>query len=126
MNLARLHEQALSKYASVKGRLDRHREHIATGVMRLVGTAEAAAGGATAAAIDYYMNGQPKAGVSSAMVGPVPVVAASALVGTGVAILAGKEEWAGHLANFSAGLGAASAYAETLQFLQAMPASKTA
>lgn len=121
-SLAKLHEQALSKYQSVKNRLDSHKETISTGVMRLVATAEAATGGAAAAAIDHYLG----ANGAAAMVGPVPVVAAAALGGTALAIMGGKEEWASHVANFASGLGAASAYVETMSFLNGMAAAPAA
>lgn len=119
-SLAKLHEQALSKYSSVKRHLDTHKETLQTGVMRLVGAAEAAAGGGVAAAFDHYFGDGTGA---PAMVGPVPLVAATALAGTAVAILAGKDEYGVHLANFFSGMGAASAYAETMTVLKALPAA---
>jgi hypothetical protein len=124
-SLATLHEQALSKYQSVKNRLDSHKEAISTGVMRLVSAAESAAGGAAAAAIDYYLGGSPTSGLATAMVGPVPAVAVAALAGSALAILGGRDEWTGHVAAFANGLGAASAYSETLQFLQGMNTAQT-
>lgn len=117
-SLAKMHESALNRFKSVRGQLDRHKETIGTAVMRVVQTAEASAGGAAAAAIDYYLGGQSSSGLPFAEIGPVPAVLGASIGLTLVAVVAGKEEWAAHVGNFAAGMGAAGAYAETIRFLQ--------
>ena len=107
MNLAKLHSEAIAKYRNVRNRLDSHKQTI---------------GGAAAAAIDHYLGDKTQV-LPEAMVGPVPVVMASAFAGTLLSIVWQKEEWSTHLAGLSNGLGAAAAYAEGLRFLKAHEAA---
>lgn len=123
-SLAKLHEQALSKYKSVAGRLERHKAVIGTTTDRVVATLETAAGGAAAAAIDHYMGGGGE--LPEAMVGPVPVVLASALACTVASIAFQRDSFSKDLANFGNGLAAAGSYAEGLRFLKSMPATAAA
>jgi len=123
-SLSKLHEQALNKYRSVSARLDKHKAVIGETTTRIVATVETALGGASAAAIDHYMGESSTPGtLPEATIGPVPVVLAASLALTVGSIAMQKEPWARDVANFANGLGAAGAYAETLRFLQALPAA---
>ena len=124
MNLAKLHEQAINKYKNVRGKLDAHKEVIGETVNRGLAAVESALGGGAAAAIDFYMGTKTDA-IPEAMIGPVPVVMASAFGLTVISIVMQKEEWSRHLAGFANGLGAASTYAEGLRFLKAHETATT-
>jgi hypothetical protein len=122
MNLAKLHSEAIAKYRNVRNRLDSHKQTIGGAVTRPMTAIESGVGGAAAAAIDHYLGDKTQV-LPEAMVGPVPVVMASAFAGTLLSIVWQKEEWSTHLAGLSNGLGAAAAYAEGLRFLKAHEAA---
>ena len=118
-SLSKLHEKAISGLKRARSMLDTHKETMSGIVSEAVRTGESVAGGATAAALDYYLAQDKTAAMPEAVVSGVPVVPVVALVAKGAAFAFMGETWSRDLHAYANGLGAAATYAGLMRMFKA-------